>query len=176
MTYRSSSKMVAIDQFLEELCFLRDFTVFRTFLSLLIDINLIFGTLLCHTNIQINFEFGFDLLIFHEVLALGLRKTNHELSVLRFFFSYSFDIWYIALPYVVYRSNLSLVLIHWFFTKLWPLDLEKKSRIVSFQHFLCSAYRYSFDIWNIALPYLDTDSVWVWLWSIDFSRSYGSWT
>jgi hypothetical protein len=24
-----------------------------------------------------------------------------------------------------YRFSLSLALIHWFFTKLWPLDLEK---------------------------------------------------
>jgi hypothetical protein len=43
----------------------------------LIDIHLIFGTcctLLCHTMIQIKFEFGFDPLIFPEVMALGLRK------------------------------------------------------------------------------------------------------
>jgi hypothetical protein len=31
LTYRSSLEMVAIDQFLEELCPLTDFTVFRTF-------------------------------------------------------------------------------------------------------------------------------------------------
>jgi hypothetical protein len=37
--------MVAIDEFLEELCPLRGFTVFRTFFSLLTDIHLIFGTL-----------------------------------------------------------------------------------------------------------------------------------
>jgi hypothetical protein len=73
--------MVAIDKFLEELCPLRDFTVFRTFfLSLLTDIHLIFGTLLCHTKIQIKFEFGSDPLIFHEVMALGLGKkiTNYQ--------------------------------------------------------------------------------------------------
>jgi hypothetical protein len=44
------------------------------FFSLLKDINLIFGTLLCHTKIQIKFEFGFDPSIFPEVMALGLRK------------------------------------------------------------------------------------------------------
>jgi hypothetical protein len=42
-------------------------------------------------------------------------------------------IWYLvhcfAIP--IYRSSLSLVLIHWFFTKLWPLDLGKK--ITNFQ-------------------------------------------
>jgi hypothetical protein len=66
---------------------------------LLTDIHLIFGTLLCHTNIQIKFEFGSDPLISHEVMALGLGEKNHELSVLSTFFSYSFDIWYIALQY-----------------------------------------------------------------------------
>jgi hypothetical protein len=91
--------MVAIDQFLEELRPLRHFTVFQTFFSLLTDIHLIFGTLLCYTKIQIKFEFGSDPLIFHEVMALGLRKKNHELSVFHAFFSYSFDIQYIALPY-----------------------------------------------------------------------------
>jgi hypothetical protein len=35
-------------------------------------IHLIFGTLLCNIKIQIKFEFGFDPLIFHEVMALGL--------------------------------------------------------------------------------------------------------
>jgi hypothetical protein len=45
-------------------------------------------------------EFGFDPLIFHEVMALGLGKkiTNYQFYAL--FFSYSFDIWYIALPYL----------------------------------------------------------------------------
>jgi Na+-driven multidrug efflux pump len=68
-------------------------------LSTFSHIRLIFGTLLCHTKIQIKFEFGFDPLIFHEVMALGLEIFFNELSVLSTFFSYSFDIWYIALPY-----------------------------------------------------------------------------
>jgi hypothetical protein len=42
-------------------------SVFRTFLFMLSDIHLIFDTLLCHTKIQIKFEFGFDPLIFHQV-------------------------------------------------------------------------------------------------------------
>jgi hypothetical protein len=66
--------MVAIDQFLEELCPLRDITALRTFFSLLTDIHLIFDTLLCHTKIQMKFEFGSDPMIFHEVMALGLRQ------------------------------------------------------------------------------------------------------
>jgi hypothetical protein len=62
------------------------FPHFFLFSSLLTDIYLIFGTLLCHTKIQIKFEFGFDPLIFHEVMALGLRKISyHELSVFRTF-------------------------------------------------------------------------------------------
>jgi hypothetical protein len=44
--------------------------------SLLADIHLIFGTLLCHTKTQIKFEFGSDPLIFQEVMALGLRKKS----------------------------------------------------------------------------------------------------
>jgi hypothetical protein len=72
--------MVAIDQSLEGLCPSKDLTVFRTFFSLVTDINLIFGTLLCHTKIQIKVEFGSDPLIFHDVMALGLRKkiTNYQ--------------------------------------------------------------------------------------------------
>jgi hypothetical protein len=64
--------MIAIEQFLEELCPLRDFTLFRTFFSLPTDFHLIFGTLFCHTKVQIKFGFGFDPLVFHEVMALGL--------------------------------------------------------------------------------------------------------
>jgi hypothetical protein len=48
------------------------------------------------------FEFGFDPLIFHEVMALGLRKKSRIISFQTFFrsaYRYSFDIWYIALPY-----------------------------------------------------------------------------
>jgi hypothetical protein len=44
------------------------------FFSLLTDIHLIFGTLLCHTKIQIKLEFDFDPFEFHEVMAHGLRK------------------------------------------------------------------------------------------------------
>jgi hypothetical protein len=71
--------LVVIDLFLAELCplnlvILRDFTVFRTFFSVLTDINLASGSLLCHTEIQIKFEFGLDPLVFPEVIALGLRK------------------------------------------------------------------------------------------------------
>jgi hypothetical protein len=47
-----------------------ELSVFRTFFALLTDIHLIFDTLLCNTKIQIKFEFGFDPLIFHEVMAL----------------------------------------------------------------------------------------------------------
>jgi hypothetical protein len=45
---------------------------------------------------------SFDPLIFHEVMALGLRKILRIISFPHFFvyaFGYSFDIWYIALPH-----------------------------------------------------------------------------
>jgi hypothetical protein len=56
-----------------------ELSVFKTF-SLLTDIHLLFGTLLCHTKIQIKFEFVFVPLIFHEVMALGLRKISRIIS------------------------------------------------------------------------------------------------
>jgi hypothetical protein len=54
------------------------------FFSLLTDIHLIFGTLLCHTKIQIKIEFGSDPLIFHKVMTHGLRKTLQIVSFLHF--------------------------------------------------------------------------------------------
>jgi hypothetical protein len=81
----------------------QELSVFRTFFSLLTDVHLIFGTLLCHTKIQIKFEFGFDPLIFHAVMAPGLRKISRIISLPDFFslsaYSFSFNIWYIVLPY-----------------------------------------------------------------------------
>jgi hypothetical protein len=53
---------------------------FPHFFSLLTDIRVIFGTLLCNTKSQINCEFGFDPLIFHEVMALGPRKISRIIS------------------------------------------------------------------------------------------------
>jgi hypothetical protein len=72
------------------------------FSFLITDIHLIFGTLLCHMKIQIKCEFGIDPLIFPEVMVLGLRKISQIISFPHFFLStykYSFDIWYISLPY-----------------------------------------------------------------------------
>jgi hypothetical protein len=104
--------MVAIDQFLEELCPMRDFTVFRTFfLSLHTDIHLIFGTLLCHIKIQIKFEYCFDPLIFHEVMALGLRKKSRIISF-KHFFSHIHLIFGTLLCNTKIQISLSLALIH----------------------------------------------------------------
>ena len=145
------------------------------FLFVLSDIHFIFGTLLYHTKIQIKFEFGIDALIFHGVMAHGLRKISRFLSFPHFFcscfhifiwclhiklqikFEFAFDplifhgvmalglskisrilsfphffcscfqifISYLVHCFVIlrYRSSSSLVLIHWFFTELWPLDI-----------------------------------------------------
>jgi hypothetical protein len=141
--------------------------------------HLIFGTLLCHTTIQIKFELGFDPLIFHKVMALGLRKISQILSFPHFFPScFQIFIWYLVHCFAIprYRWSSNLVLIHQFFTELWPLDLGKYHKFSVFRTFFLRALRYSFDIWYIALPYQDTDQVRVWFWSIDFSRSYGPWT
>jgi hypothetical protein len=40
--------------------------------------------------------------------------------------------------------------------------IKMQTELVSFPHFFLSAYRYSFDIWYIALPYQNTDQVGVW--------------
>jgi hypothetical protein len=48
------------------LTILGDFTVFGTFFSLLTYIHLIFGALICHSKIQIKFEFDFDALAARE--------------------------------------------------------------------------------------------------------------
>jgi hypothetical protein len=45
---------------------------------------------------------------------------------------------------------------------LWPLDLEKYHGFSVFRTFFFRAFRYSFDIWYIALPYQDADRVLVW--------------
>jgi hypothetical protein len=59
-------------------------SVFLTFVSRLTDIPLIFGTLLCHTKLQIKFKFGFDPLNFHEVMVHELRKILRIVSFLHF--------------------------------------------------------------------------------------------
>jgi hypothetical protein len=139
------------------------------------DIHLIFGTLLYHTEIQIKVEFGFDPLIFHKVMALGLWKISQIFSFPHFFLS-SFQIFisYLVHCFAIrrYRSSSSLVLIHWFFLKLWPNGLRKISRILTFPHFFFRALRYSFYIFYICLPYQDADQVQDWFWSIDLSPNY----
>ena len=60
-------------------------------------------------------------------MALGLRKISQIISFPHFFsLCLQTFIWYLVDSFVIpiYRSSLSLRLIHWFFTKLWPLDLE----------------------------------------------------
>jgi hypothetical protein len=101
--------MVVIDHFLEELYPLRDFTVLRDFFALFTDIHFIFGAFLCHTKIQIKLEFGFDPLIFHELMALGLGKKNQEISVFALFFIIFIS--YLAHCFAIprYRSSLSLI-------------------------------------------------------------------
>jgi hypothetical protein len=74
--------MVAIDQFLEEFCSLNELSVSRTSFFLFADIHLIFGTLLCHTNLHIKFEFDFDPLIFPNAMT----EKYHESPVFRVFF------------------------------------------------------------------------------------------
>jgi hypothetical protein len=89
--------------------------------------------LLCHTKIHIKFEFGFDPLIFHKVMAHGLRKISqiisfpHLLSLLT-------DIHLIfgtctLLCHTKIQIKFEFAFDPLIFTKLWTLDLEKISRI-----------------------------------------------
>jgi hypothetical protein len=97
MNCRSSSKMVAIDQFLEELCPLRDIW---------------YIALNCHTKIQIEFEFGSDPLIFHKVMALGFRTKSRIISFLDLFsLCLKIFILYLVHCFAIpgYRLSLSLI-------------------------------------------------------------------
>jgi hypothetical protein len=114
---------------------LLELSVFRTSFSLFTDIHLIFGTLICHTKIQIKFEFGFDPLIFPKVIAYGLRKISRIISFPDFCsLCLQIFIWYLVHYFVIlrYKSSLSLVSIHWFFPKLWPLDFENYHKLSVF--------------------------------------------
>jgi hypothetical protein len=135
--YRSSLSLVLIHWFFTKLWPLDleknyELSVLSTFFS---HIHLIFGTLLCNTKIQIKFEFGFDPLIFHKVMAFGLRKKSRIISFPDFFsLCLQIFIWYLVHCFAIprYRLSFSLILIHWFFTKLWPLDLEKHYKLSVF--------------------------------------------
>jgi hypothetical protein len=84
-------------------------------------------------DLQIKFEDGCYQPIFRKVMPLkGFYSFPDFFSLCLQIF-----IWYLVHCFATprYRLSSSLVLIHWFFTKLWPLDLEKKSRIISFMYF-----------------------------------------
>jgi hypothetical protein len=50
----------------------------------------------------------------------------------------------------------------------WGEISTKPLHLSVFHTYFLSAYRYSFNIWYIALPYQVTDQVQIWFWSIDF--------
>jgi hypothetical protein len=81
-------------------------------------------------DLQIKFEDGCYRPIFRRVIPL------EEFYSFPDFFSLCLQIfiWYLVHCFAIprYRSNLSLILIHWFFTKLWPLDLEKNHELSVF--------------------------------------------
>jgi hypothetical protein len=76
-------------------------------------------------DLQIKFEDGCYRPIFRRVMPLkGFYSFPDFFSLCLQIF-----IWYLVHCFAIprYRSSLSLVMIHWFFTKLWPLDLEKNN-------------------------------------------------
>jgi hypothetical protein len=125
-------------------------------LSLLTDIHLIFGTLLCHTKIQLKFEFGFDPLIFPEVMANGLRKISRIISFPYFFSSLLTGI-HLTFGTFLCHTTIQIKFEFGFDPLILPevmaLGLRKISRIISFPHFFFSVYRYSFNVLYIVLPY-----------------------
>ena len=121
----------------------------RLFFLLLADIHLIFGTLLCHTKLQIKFEFGFNPFISQWVMALGLRKC-HILSVFRTFFSL-FAVIHLIFGTLLCHTKLQINFEFGFnpFIFDWVMALRHwKFHILSvFRTFFLTVCRYSFEIW-----------------------------
>jgi hypothetical protein len=101
---------------------------------LLTDIHLIFSTLLCHTNIQITSEFGFDPLIFHEVMALGLGKKSRIISF-KHVFSHIHLIFGTLLCNTMIQIKIEFAFDPLIFHEVMALGLRKKTRIISFSDF-----------------------------------------
>jgi hypothetical protein len=80
-----------------------------------------------------------------------------------------------ALP--SYRSSLNLICVHWFFTKSWPLNLEKYHELSIFRNFFLSLLSDIHLIFRTLLC-LTTFQIkfWIWFLSFDFSLSQGPWT
>jgi hypothetical protein len=98
-------------------------------------------TLLYNYDLQIKFEDGCYRPIFRRAIPLeGLYSFADFFSLCLQIF-----IWYFVHCFAVprYIFSLRLDLIHWFFTKLWPMDLEKNHELLVFQSVFLSAYRYS---------------------------------
>jgi hypothetical protein len=109
-----------------------NYQFYALFFALLTDIHLIFSTLLCNTEIQIKFEFGFDPLIFHEFMALGLRKKSRIISFPDFF-SLSLQInTLLCHTKIQIKFEFGSDPLVFFSTKLWPLDLEKHYKLSVF--------------------------------------------
>jgi hypothetical protein len=88
-------------------------------------------------------------------MALGLRKNSRIISFPHFFALLT-DI-HLIFDTLLCNTKIQIMFESGFdpliFTKLWPLDLEKKPELLVFRTFFLSAYRYLFDIWYIVLPY-----------------------
>jgi hypothetical protein len=106
-------------------------------------------TWLCNYDLQINFKDGCYRPIFRRVLPLeGLYSFLDFFSLWLEIF-----IWYLVRSFAIprYRSSLSWVLIHWVFTKLWPLDLKKK---ISNYQFYASFFSLAHLSWKLKWAFL----------------------
>jgi hypothetical protein len=139
-------------------------------------------TLLCHTKLQTKFEFGYGPLIFHEVIILGLRKK--VISFPRLFSPLLTNIYLIfstllwQLPYQV-TDQVRVWFLSIDFSRSydsWKCGKNHELSVFSTFFSLCLQIFIWYILYYIAMPYQVTDQVRVWLWSIDFSRSYNPWT
>jgi len=125
MSYRSSLLFVPVQWFLAEL-WLKFGQIFscRHFISLIWDIDLIFGMSVYNHMLQINFEIHSGWMIFDQLAAVGLWNLAKYLVVATFF-SLWFEIltWFLLCACIVmsYRSSLNFVPIEWFWANLLTL-------------------------------------------------------
>jgi hypothetical protein len=132
----------------------KNFSFFILSIAIFAGIGLKLGILFCTEKFQLQFVFRCYWIIFARVKPFSLRKTFEFDRILDFFSS----------PPTKSKGTLSLHSVR---------PSVRHSGKSVFRTFFVGAFRYSFDIWYIALPYRDTDQVWVWFWFIKFSRSYG---
>jgi hypothetical protein len=130
-------------------------------------------------ELQFKFEFCSGRMIFGWVMALELVFFVQILSCPDFFLT-SFDILisYLVYNYILMSYSLcsNFVLVEWFLTELWPLNLYFLFKLLVVQTFFWRPMRYWFDIWYIIISRWVTVYVRISFRLNDFCQSFGPWT